>query len=60
MKKYIQILSILGLLFLMPSGLKAQPEFDDEPVDAPIDAGILLLATAGLVYGFKKLKKEKN
>lgn len=32
--------------------------FDDEPQDVPIDGGIILLASAGAVYGV--IKKNKN
>jgi hypothetical protein len=60
MKKIIAIAVILvSITFLA----KAQPGsttggFDDEPVDVPVDGGIMLLAAAGATYGFKKLKKN--
>jgi hypothetical protein len=34
--------------------------FDDEPVDVPLDAGIVILIGAGVAYGAKKhFKKNK-
>jgi hypothetical protein len=32
--------------------------FDDEPVDAPIDGGIILLAAGAVAFGYKKLKTK--
>jgi hypothetical protein len=56
MKKYIklQILSI-GLLMASSISLYAQPGFEDDVDDVPIDGGISLLIAAGAVYGFKKV-----
>lgn len=34
--------------------------FNDEPVDTPIDAGILMLVAAGAAYGAKKIIQQKN
>ena len=62
MKKIIAIATILiGINYTT----NAQPGsttggFDDEPVDVPIDAGIVILIGAGVVYGAKKhFKKNK-
>ena len=59
MKKIIAIAIILiGINYTT----NAQPGsttggFDDEPVDVPVDGGIILLAAAGAAYGYQKLKK---
>ena len=59
MKKIIAIATILiGINYTT----NAQPGsttggFDDEPVDVPVDGGIILLAAAGAAFGYKKLKK---
>jgi len=34
--------------------------FDDEPQDVPVDGGIILLAAAGAVYGYKKNYKNQT
>ena len=58
-----KILALAAILVSITYSVKAQPGsttggFDDEPVDVPVDAGIILLAAAGATYGFKKLKKN--
>ena len=56
----IQLLALLAVLFL-PTLLHAQPGFDDEVNDVPIDGGLSLLVAAGVGYGAKKLiEKRKN
>ena len=55
----IQILALLAILFL-PTLLHAQPGFDDEVNDVPIDGGLSLLVAAGVGYGAKKLKDRRN
>ncbi len=59
MKKIIAIATILiGINYTA----NAQPGsttggFDDEPVDVPVDGGIILLVAVGAAYGYQKLKK---
>ena len=60
MKKIIALAAILVSITFLAN---AQPGsttggFDDEPVDVPLDGGIILLAAVGAAYGFKKLKKN--
>ena len=55
----IQILALLVILFL-PTLLHAQPGFDDEVNDVPIDGGLSLLVAAGVGYGAKKLRKRNK
>jgi hypothetical protein len=44
---------------VLPS-LHAQPVFDDDVNDVPIDGGLSLLVAAGVGYRAKKLKNRKN
>jgi hypothetical protein len=65
MKNTKTIIAIFAILIGLTFTAYAQPGgttsgFDDEPQDVPIDGGILLLASAGLAYGYKKLKKPKE
>ena len=55
----IQVLVMLAILFL-PSLLHAQPGFDDEVNDVPIDGGLSLLVAAGVGYGAKKLREKRK
>jgi hypothetical protein len=62
MKKMKKIIAIATILIGINYAANAQPGsttggFDDEPVDVPIDGGIILLAAAGAAFGYQKLKK---
>jgi hypothetical protein len=61
MKKYLLTLTLTFslLLFCTPS-LFAQPGFDDDVEDAPIDGGIALLVVSGIGYGIKKIQVSKK
>jgi hypothetical protein len=64
MKKYI-LSMILGVALLFTANqISAQPGFDDDVEDTPIDGGISLVVVAGLAYGIKKVvdtsKKDTN
>jgi hypothetical protein len=54
-KGYIFIFFLL--FFCFSNSTMAQPEFDDDVVDTPIDGGIAILIASGLVFGAKKIKK---
>jgi hypothetical protein len=57
MKKVIVIVAILiGVNF----AANAQPEFDDDVTDTPIDGGIILLTVASVAYGCKKNYKNRT
>ena len=59
MKKYILSI-ILGVALLFTANqLSAQPGFDDDVEDTPIDGGITLVMAAGLAYGLKKTRTRK-
>ena len=61
MKKYILRLSLALTLALITSvAVNAQPGFDDDVTDTPIDAGVSILAGAALAYGIKKSKNMAN
>lgn len=62
MKKTVKYIMVLSIATAISFSAQAQPGsggagFDDEPQDVPVDGGIVLLAAAGVAYGFKKLKK---
>ena len=57
-----KIIAIATMLIAVNFAANAQPGsttggFDDEPVDVPVDGGILLLVAVGAAYGYQKLKK---
>lgn len=54
-------LLLVLFLFLVPlSPCSAQPGFDDDVQDTPIDGGTGLLLAAGAAYGWKRIKKREN
>ena len=62
MKKIIAIAVILASINFVAN---AQPGsttsgFNDEPVDTPIDGGVLMLVAAAVVYGSKKIIQLKK
>jgi hypothetical protein len=60
MKKYILAIALAFGLGFGSNQLLAQPGFDDDVEDTPIDGGISLLVGAGIAYGFKKVKDQKK
>ena len=59
MKKYIVTL-ILGIALLFTANnLSAQPGFDDDVEDTPIDGGVSLVLAAGLAYGLARKVEKK-
>ncbi len=59
MKKYILSIILGTALLFTANKLSAQPGFDDDVEDTPIDGGITLVMAAGLAYGVSKMKKTK-
>jgi hypothetical protein len=55
----IQIIVLLAL-FLVPSLLHAEPGFNDDVDEVPIDGGLSLLVAAGVGYGVKKIKEKRK
>ncbi len=59
MKKYILTIVIgIALLFTV-NKLSAQPGFDDDVEDTPIDGGVSLVLVAGLAYGIGRKVEKK-
>ena len=59
MKKYI-VTMILGIALLFTANnLSAQPGFDDDVEDTPIDGGVSLALAAGLAYGLSRKVGKK-
>lgn len=54
-KKLIYLLFVL--LFGLSNTTMAQPAFEDDVADTPIDGGIAILIASGLIFGAKKIKK---
>ena len=60
MKKYILRLSLTFSLALITSvTVNAQPGFDDDVEDTPIDGGVSLVLAAGLAYGLARKVGKK-
>lgn len=57
MKNKIHNIIFTILLLMQTLPVCAQPDFEDEVQDTPLDCGICLLATAGLIYGILKQNK---
>ena len=57
-KIQIITLSLMLLVLVFPALSHAQPGFDDEVNDVPVDGGLSLLVAAGVGYGAKKLRKK--
>lgn len=55
MKKAFKLFSLLLLMLVFIEKTSAQPGFDDDVDDVPLDAGISLLLTAALSYGVTKI-----
>lgn len=61
--KHTQLLSyciLLCILFILPTLLNAQPVFDDDVNDVPIDGGLTFLVAAGIGYGAKKMRDKRS
>ena len=56
MKKAIQLLALLLSMLVFVEKTSAQPGFDDDVDDVPVDAGISLLLTAAISYGVTKIR----
>lgn len=58
MKKNAFIFLMLFAALILPALVNAQPVFDDDVNDIPIDGGLSLLVAAGVGYGVKKINKK--
>ncbi|MFY8020882.1 MAG: hypothetical protein ACOVP1_06785 [Bacteroidia bacterium] len=59
MKKHMKRFFIIGFLVLA-KGVQAQPEFDDEVTDTPIDTYSSILGISCLIWGMSKLEKGRK
>jgi len=57
--RIMQLLLILIILGL-PSIVLAQPGFDDDVNDVPLDGGLSLLIAAGVGYSVKKVNQKSH
>ncbi len=60
MKKYILSVALLFTLTFLSTSIMAQPEFDDDVEDTPVDGGVLLLLAGGAAYGLYKRRNEEE
>jgi len=58
MKKYILSITIFIALALSSTSTMAQPGFDDDVEDTPVDGGALLLMAGGAAWGLYKKRKK--
>jgi hypothetical protein len=59
MKKYILTIILGVALLFTANNLSAQPGFDDDVEDTPIDGGVSLVLVAGLAYGLSRKVGKK-
>ena len=59
MKKYILSIILGAALLFTANTLSAQPGFDDDVEDTPIDGGVSLVLAAGLAYGLARKVEKK-
>jgi hypothetical protein len=59
MKKYISTIILGVALLFTTNNLSAQPGFDDDVDDTPIDGGVSLVLAAGLAYGLSRKVEKK-
>jgi len=58
MNSLIKIIISALLVILLCTPISAQPEWDDDPIDTPIDAGLSLLIISGLGLGIHSIKRN--
>jgi hypothetical protein len=54
----IRTLLVVGIFTLLPLAIVGQPSFPATPDPAPIGGGMGLLAVAGGVYAYRKLREK--
>ncbi|HCD53180.1 MAG TPA: hypothetical protein DEQ34_12075 [Balneolaceae bacterium] len=55
---YLPVLLLTAITLCLFTDLSAQPMLPSDPEQTPIDGGLGLLAAAGGVYAYKKLKNR--
>ena len=59
MKKYILSIILGVALLFTANNLSAQPGFDDDVQDTPIDGGVSVVLAAGVAYGLARKVGKK-
>lgn len=60
MKSLLKISFVLLLLLITTHKTNAQPEWDDDPIDTPIDGSIGILIASGLSFGVYAARKARS
>ncbi len=60
MKKYVLAMFLGAALLFTTNKLSAQPGFEDDVDDVPVDGGISLLVASSVAYGIKKFKQKRT
>ena len=61
MKTVLSLLALVAVVLLLPDALFAQPPgLPGAPSQAPIDGGLGLLAAAGGMYAWRRLRKPEK
>ncbi len=55
-----KLLFVCVLLIGLVNNASAQPGFDDDVNDVPVDGGLSLLVAAGVGYGAKKIREKRK
>lgn len=55
-----KLIMICVILVGLVNSAAAQPVFDDDVNDIPVDGGLSLLVAAGVGYGAKKIREKRN
>ncbi|MFN4083733.1 MAG: hypothetical protein ACK4K9_08890 [Bacteroidia bacterium] len=58
MKNILKALLTLAVIALLSYHASAQPGFDDDVQDTPLDGGIALVVGSALAYGAMKKRKK--
>ena len=60
MKKYILSTALLIALTISSGYIMAQPGFDDDVEDTPLDGGIATLVIGAAAFGYRQIKKHNQ
>jgi hypothetical protein len=58
MKSLLNIILTIAFILFLSAQTIAQPEWDDDPIDTPIDGGLSILVASGIGLGLHSLKKH--
>jgi hypothetical protein len=60
MKNLYKILLVSWVLLAVNSPVNAQPEWDDDPIDTPLNGGLSLVIASAIGLGLYSLNVKKN